>query len=511
MYRLIAAFAVTALLSANLAAQDLPVYTDTLQNGFSDWSYGGGSNFTDTTHFHSGAASISFTGSAGADNGVSLEHGLGGNPSPFAPGTYSGLRLFVNGGATGGQKLSLSLEVNGGTPVLASAVTLPAAPANAWLQIDVALSDLAFTNDGSFDRIDLLPTVNSQAQMFIDDVTLIGASSSGGSGNYLFGSSFEPEYMFVPQYNLATSGSIKVYLRTTNTANFTFVREAPLGAGTHPNAVSFAPDGGLWVVDDGSASLRRYSLQSMLADANPAPTVSVGPVGDGSSIFDLAFFGAYGYVSQSNFGSANQILKFTLANLNAGANVSTSLTNAALHVPTGLTFDAQGHLWIANDNNGSPGTLVRMSAPSVNAAIDVTISNAAGGHAINGAEGLGFDEFGTLWVGDNAEPTLYGFAAQQLTATGNPTPIGQIDMPTPAPNHAFTGYVGGIAFDRRGDVRINYEYDYTVRAFTATAGPWSGPSYTSYTSAELTALSDATADPGRGGIAIWPVPHTVHR
>jgi len=24
-------------------------------------------------------------------------------------------------------------------------------------------------------------------------------------------------------------------------------------------------------------------------------------------------------------------------------------------------------------------------------------------------------------------------------------------------------------------------------------------------------LPNATTDPGRGGIAIWPVPHTVHR
>ncbi|MEO7324114.1 MAG: hypothetical protein ABIW82_04720, partial [Dokdonella sp.] len=89
-------------------------------------------------------------------------------------------------------------------------------------------------------------------------------------------------------------------------------------------------------------------------------------------------------------------------------------------------------------------------------------------------------------------------------------PIGQINMPDAGPNGS-SGFAGGIAFDRRGDIRVNYEYDKSVRAYVVTAAPWIGPNYTSYTSMELTALVNATSDPGRGGIAIWPVPSTVHR
>jgi len=469
------------------AAADLVVYDDALQNPFQDWSYPSACVCANGAPTHNGSAfSIAFTGDS-SYNAVSFEH-----PANFAAGAYSGLRFFVNGGATGGQQLALNLYVNDGTAV-AGPIVLPAAPQNAWAEIDVSFSSFGFS--GSFNKFDLQTASGVQPTMYIDDISFIAAASD----NYIFGDSLEPEYMFVPQYG---NNSIKVYQRTTNTADFTFVREAPLGAGVKPNAVSFAPDGGLWVVDDGSARLRRYTLQSILGDPNPAPTVSVGPVGNASSIFDLAFFGSYGYVSQSDFGATNQILKFALSNLNAGNNVSTSLTNAGVSVPVCLAFDTQGRLWICN--YGTPGSLVRMSNLSTGA-IDVTIS----GNNINNAEGLAFDEYGSLWIGDNIEPTMYAYGSSQLGATGSPTPIGQINTFDAGPNGS-SGFVGGIAFDRHGDVRVNYEYDQSVRAYKATAAPWSSGAYTSYTSSELHSLAGATVDPGRGGIAIWPRPHTLH-
>jgi len=496
MFRMFERFAlVFALVSMPAAAQDLPVYTDNLQNGFGDWSYNGGSNFANGAPTHNGSAdSIAFTGDAAADNAVSLEHTDGGgvNPVPFAAGTYSGLRLFVNGGATGGQQLRLMLQVNGGTPVLPSAVTLPAAPANSWLQIDIAFSSLAFNNGGSFDRIDLSPTVSSQATVYIDDVSLVAAG--GSSGNYIFGGSFEPEYMFVPQYNQGGTGAIKVYQRTTNTSDFTLVNTATLPANANPNAVSIAKDGGLWVVDDGNHKLLRFTLQSVVGTANPAPTASVGPVAGSPGLYDLAFFGDNAYVS-----SDNGILKYPVAAMTANTNPApTTLSSGG--IPVGLAFDAQGHLWICN--YGTPGNLVRMTTTGT---IQVTI----GGNNINNSEGLAFDEYGSLWIADNIEPTLYGYGATQIGGSGSPVPIGQINTYDAGPNGS-SGFGGGLIFDRRGDARLNYEYDSSVRAYTATAAPWSGP-YTSYTSIELTALPNATTDPGRGGIAIWPVPHTVRR
>jgi hypothetical protein len=49
---------------APAAAQDLPVYTDSLQSGFQNFSFGGGSDFANAAPTHGGVASIAFTGNA---------------------------------------------------------------------------------------------------------------------------------------------------------------------------------------------------------------------------------------------------------------------------------------------------------------------------------------------------------------------------------------------------------------------------------------------------------------
>jgi len=464
------------------AAADLVVYDDALQNPFQDWSYPSACVCANGAPTHNGSAfSIAFTGDS-SYNAVSFEH-----PANFAAGAYSGLRFFVNGGAAGGQQLALNLYVNDGTAV-AGPIVLPAAPQNAWAEIDVSFSSFGFS--GSFNKFDLQTASGVQPTMYIDDISLIAATSD----NYIYGDSFEPEYMFVPQY---TNGSVKVFQRTTNTTSFTTqVNEAFLPVGGAANAVAFAPDGGLWVVDDGGHRLLRYTLASMLGSVNPAPTTTVTANLFGG-LYDLAFFGTNAYVS-----SDNGVLKYSLASLNAGGTpVPTTFSSGVGATPVALAFDSQGQLWICN--YGTPGNLVRMTTAGT---IQVTIS----GNNINNAEGLAFDEFGSLWVGDNEDPTMYAYGSLQITANGSPTPIGQINMPDPVINAGHTGFVGGVAVDRRGDLRANYENDDAVEGFTATAAPWSGP-YASYTSIELTALPNATTDPGRGGIAIWPVPHTVHR
>lgn len=177
--------------TAGATAQDLGVYGNGLDNAFVDFSYGGGSDLANATPFHDGAPSIAFTGNA-SFNAVSLAHPSG----SFQRSSYSGLRLFVHGGASGGQKLALLLQTNSNTmstPVLAASVDLTpyiagnAIVAGAWRQVDVPLSALAFTNDGSFDRIDLQTGSPGGVQptMYIDDVSLVAA------GTPLFRDSFE--------------------------------------------------------------------------------------------------------------------------------------------------------------------------------------------------------------------------------------------------------------------------------------------------------------------------------
>lgn len=477
------------------ALADVVVYDDQSENGFHDGcSFGGVAGDFDvanTVVVHSGTHSIRFK--PDSFNAVSW----------CAPATYSatadytGIDFWVNGGATGSQNVNLVLGLAGNAVAQASLQALQGIPlaANLWVHFRLTFADPGGLNySGQFDRISFQDeSGTTQADMYFDDVTLVSANSAA-AGNYIFGDSFEPEYLLVPQYNQGGTGSINVYQRTTNTTPFAFLHATALPPNANPNALAFAPDGSVWVVDDGNRKLLRFDRASVLGGTIPTLLTVVTASAYGS-LYDLAFFGTDAYVS-----SDNGVLKYSLASLNVGGTpVPTVLGSGG--TPVGLAFDAQGRLWICN--YGAPGNLVRMTTAGT---IEVTIA----GNNINNAEGLAFDEFGSLWVADNVAPVMYGYGSSQIAADGSPSPIGQINTPDGAGHPGFTGYAGGIAFDRRGDMRVNYEYDYSVRAYTATATPWSGP-YTSYTSTELTALSNATTDPGRGGVAIWPVPHTIHR
>ncbi|MEO5622335.1 MAG: hypothetical protein ABIO74_04985, partial [Dokdonella sp.] len=259
-------------------------------------------------------------------------------------------------------------------------------------------------------------------------------------------------------------------------------------------------------VDDGNIRLRRYTLQSILTDANPAAITTVGPVGaSAADIFDLQFFGTFAYVSQSDFGATNRIVKFAVSDLNAGNNISTNLTNASLSIPAGLAFDPQGRLWICNYNDSNNPTIVRMDNTGTGHVDKIGTSVAVGTRAsLSDPEGLAFDAYGSLWVGNNGEPTISVYADSQLNdnAFGATAPTYQLDI-APGVVFAGSGFVGGIAMDGRGDLRANYEYALSVLGYTFTAAP--------YTSTPLTTIDNATTNPGRGGIAIWPVPRTLHR
>jgi hypothetical protein len=355
--------------------------------------------------------------------------------------------------------------------------------------------DIPIVNDGIAENDEMLALALSNA-----------AGAALGNPSAATVAIVEPEYLFVPQY---TTNRIKVYRREA--AGFTLVNTAVLAAGTQPNALAFAPDGHLWVVDSGATKrLLRYSAQSVIAQANPVAEVSIGPVGAGSGdIFDMAFFGDFAYVSQSNFGGTHRIVKYTTANLGVSGNpASTLLTAASLNVPAGLEFDALGRLWISNYGNNS---VVRMNTGS--GVVDRIGSNTAIGarNALNLPEGLAFDADDTLWVGNNGEPTISGYAQWQLddAGFGATPPVHQIDV-NPALFQGDT--VGGLAFDRDGDLWANYQKTFSVLEYTLAPGPRPGglPGVGSYASAAGQVLGTATTFPGFGGIALWPIPASTH-
>jgi sugar lactone lactonase YvrE len=128
----------------------------------------------------------------------------------------------------------------------------------------------------------------------------------------------------------------------------------------------------------------------------------------------------------------------------------------SLSGPTGIAFDSQRRLWVANSGNG---TVVRFDVPQI----------ASGGprgarQIIRGFRrpvSIAFDAAGSLWVSDIGANTITSYSADELTRE------------SPAPTvvlHAAAGSLAlpaGIAFDANGNLWVANIGNHTIASFAA--------------------------------------------
>jgi hypothetical protein len=190
---LTAAVLFAAALARPALAQSLVVYDDALQNGFGDWSYGGGSNLANTTPVHGGTHSIAL---AGNDfNAVSFTHESG----PLATTSYPVLHFWIHGGTSGNQALTLIVQKNCSAPgnpceTVAQAglngfIAGGAAGAGTWREVTVPITQAPLSYSGSFDRFDIQSNAaGTQAAVYFDDIAL---QSGTDVVDPIFGNGFE--------------------------------------------------------------------------------------------------------------------------------------------------------------------------------------------------------------------------------------------------------------------------------------------------------------------------------
>ena len=170
MPRQLACLFLLLALATTASAQDLTVYDDVLQNGFQDYSYGGGADFNSTAQVHSGTKSIAFTG----NNFNALSFARPGNAVTTA--AYPVLKFWIHGGAASNQQLRIYLQLNNAIVAnaeLDSYITSGAVAAGVWREVTVTFSQAPLSYSGSFDRIDLQSDIGgAQPTLYIDDMRL---------------------------------------------------------------------------------------------------------------------------------------------------------------------------------------------------------------------------------------------------------------------------------------------------------------------------------------------------
>ena len=156
------------------AQTNLPVYSDSLINGWLDYSYGVTENYQNTSPVHSGAYSIAETITS-AYGGIQLYH------SPFTNTAYVAVSFWINGGASGGQQLQMYGDLGTGPTGQSARYRLNSLAANTWQQYTVPLAALGVGNATNFSGFVIQGAISSaQPTFYLDDIQLIISPAAGG-------------------------------------------------------------------------------------------------------------------------------------------------------------------------------------------------------------------------------------------------------------------------------------------------------------------------------------------
>ena len=153
------------------AQTNLAIYSDSLVNGWLDYSYGVTENFSNPSPVHSGSASISAAINA-AWGGIQLYH------APMTNFGYASVSFWINGGTGGGQQLQMYGNLGPGNTAQAPRYALNILAPNLWQQCVVPLSFLGVANATNFTGFAIQDAIGSaQSIFYLDDIQLVSAAT----------------------------------------------------------------------------------------------------------------------------------------------------------------------------------------------------------------------------------------------------------------------------------------------------------------------------------------------
>jgi hypothetical protein len=216
-----------------VATANLPIYGDSLLNGFLDYSWAMSDNVANTSPVYSGTDSISVT--AAAYTALSLFH------PDFSTAPYASLSFWIcsgPGGAPGLQVLGVTNDTDQG---YAAIYDLPTLTTN-WVQFNLPLSALGVADTTNCSGFWIWPTSGTET-FYVDSIQL-----NGGSAPSLSVLPSQPRAGALVLQLSGVAGQTYWMETSSNLVNWTVVSTNLLTSGTAniTNAISGATRGQFW-------------------------------------------------------------------------------------------------------------------------------------------------------------------------------------------------------------------------------------------------------------------------
>lgn len=186
------------------------------------------------------------------------------------------------------------------------------------------------------------------------------------------------------------------------------------------NGIAFDTDGTMWVASQDDSVLVAFAPATLASSGTRMATTRITSVaGSLSGPTGLAFDSQHRlWVANAENGT---IVRFDRAQLASGGAVTPAVTISGLGRPSALAFDAGGSLWASNSHSNKVFSFDPAQLNASGFLAPQVVLNTLGTTLVNPA-GIAFDASGNLWVANTGNQTLAAFSPAQLTTTGSPVP-----------------------------------------------------------------------------------------
>ncbi len=232
------------------------------------------------------------------------------------------------------------------------------------------------------------------------------------------------------------------------------------------NSIAFDDAGVMWVASVADSELLGFAPGTEGAAGFITPSIILRPVSGSIAVPTGMAFDSDGSLWVANHGNGT-IVRFDKAQLSKSGAPVPSITITGVANPTGLAFDASATLWVTDLQANTVSRYLRGQLLTSGEKPPAIVLSATSNSLVNPG-GIAFDSFNNMWIANTGAESVVEFRPPQRTASGSPIPV-----VTLRPTEASLGAPAGLAFDPDGSLWI-MGVQGTLSKFTAGSIAGSG-------------------------------------